>query len=121
MTSDELNYWLCLWYHVRILGKCVHKYGDGDLCCVKCGEPMAKVPDYLSNPAVMWEIVKKIASSGIHALRFHIYGVELHELDESGIWQRREFWFHGKEVETDNQAVMLALKAKVENERQSSC
>lgn len=132
MDNDELNYWLCLWYHQKILRKCVHEFHVSDedrdtegrimWVCAKCPRKIGRysndapvssqfsIPDYLSDPAVILGIMKEYK---IFAAWNHI----------NNTWMAVAPDHHfglGKGAKTKyrndpeyERAVMLALKAKV--------
>lgn len=136
MTNDELN----RWYH-EYLGKCVHNVKwevpnistipperDGRYRCQKqkCNAVVSEkwmrqgryfVSDYLSHPAVILGIIKKLIK--IHHVNIYSLiddmGVEI-VMDE---YENQKPSYKRDRVrgESLEHAVMLALKAKVENEK----
>lgn len=124
MTNDELN----RWYHEH-LGKCVHKWyvfregkknkqgsSRDTIKCKKCdykreygswhGPPdPLNFNNYLSNPAV---ILGTIVENGITS-------IWCDNLDGGKAFYLPEFDNETLDAEHFNRAVLLALKAKVEN------
>lgn len=128
MTNDELNFGLCVWYHVKVLGKCVHEWKfesrhhtqNGHFETFRCqrincrngvtqfenGKIPPPCPNYLSDPAVILGI---IVENGITS-------IWCDNLDGGKAFYLPEFDNETLDAEHFNRAVMLALKAKVENE-----
>lgn len=121
MTNDELN----RWYH-EYLGKCVHdvkkvqfynpplEFDDIKYICRKCEvsfntKDEAETPDYLSDPAVILGIIKE------HKIKVEP-NTQIAQMPKYVAEIRHRKSFIRKWDDELERAVMLALKAKVENE-----
>lgn len=127
MTNDELN----RWYHEH-LGKCVHRWerwNDGGGAWWQCQNCPANVdgtfnpstvhpfPDYLSDPAVIQGIIKEQKIALCHG-RHHKFKCYVWVASSVGFdSNRRLLYLEGDEFL--ERAVMLALKAKVEQKEKA--
>lgn len=131
MTNDELKEF----YHEKILKKCLHKYKRVVIKeyiyreCTKCDycsqvhglidlEPM-RVPDYLSDPAVILGIIKEhdFAIDQVYTFQDIITFGNEHDTREIKLYIVKQAKDNAKEFadESLERAVMMAYKAKHES------